>query len=120
MGNRKIRFGVVGIGGMGASHASKLFKNQIQNAVLTAVCDADNSHKNKFKCIPFFDNVENFLKENSLDAVIIATPHRSLIKLAKLALQNNINVKSSYMVNRYDPPWRLPFMRRNEIIVKIY
>ena len=92
MDNKKIRFGVVGIGGMGASHASKLFKNEIQNSVLTAVCDADNSHKNKFKDIPFFDNFENFLKEDLLDAVIIATPHRSHIELAKLALQNNISV----------------------------
>ena len=53
MNNRKIRFGVVGIGGMGASHASKLLKNEIQNAVLKAVCDSDNSHKNKFLGIPF-------------------------------------------------------------------
>ena len=40
-------------------------------------------------------------------------------KLSSYLLENNINVKSSYMVNRYDPPWRLPFMRRNEIIVRI-
>ena len=33
--------------------------------------------------------------------------------------ENNITPISSFMVNRYDPPWKLPFMRRNEILVKI-
>lgn len=33
--------------------------------------------------------------------------------------ENNLIIKSPYMVNRYDPPWRLPFLRRNEILVKI-
>jgi hypothetical protein len=33
--------------------------------------------------------------------------------------ENNLKALSPFMVNRYDPPWRLPFMRRNEIIVKI-
>ncbi len=39
-------------------------------------------------------------------------------------LQNFINqngyIKASpFMLNRYDPPWKLPFLRRNEIIVQI-
>ena len=33
--------------------------------------------------------------------------------------ENDIKANSSFMVNRYDPPWRLPFFRRNEILVKI-
>ena len=33
--------------------------------------------------------------------------------------ENNLIIKSPYMVNRYDPPWRLPFLRRNEILVQI-
>ena len=40
-------------------------------------------------------------------------------RLSAYLKENNIQAISSYMVNRYDPPWRLPFMRRNEIIVKI-
>ena len=40
-------------------------------------------------------------------------------KLSAYLNDNKITPKSTYMVNRYDPPWRMPFMRRNEILVKI-
>ena len=40
-------------------------------------------------------------------------------ELKKYLEDNSLVAISSYMVNRYDPPWRLPFMRRNEIIVQI-
>ena len=40
-------------------------------------------------------------------------------KLDKYIIENNLEVISDYMVNRYDPPWRLPFLRRNEILVRI-
>jgi len=39
--------------------------------------------------------------------------------LKDYVLENNLSTKSPYMVNRYDPPWRLPFLRRNEILVQI-
>ena len=39
--------------------------------------------------------------------------------LSKYLNENNIVASSPFMVNRYDPPWRLPFLRRNEILVKI-
>ena len=40
-------------------------------------------------------------------------------ELKKFLEINGYNPQSPFMVNRYDPPWRLPFMRRNEILVKI-
>ena len=39
--------------------------------------------------------------------------------LSQYLNENNIVTSSPFMVNRYDPPWRLPFLRRNEILVKI-
>src|SRR5882672_12532018 len=41
----KVRFGVVGLGNMGGHHISYL--NQIDGAVLTAVCDADKPRVEK-------------------------------------------------------------------------
>ena len=49
-----IRYGVVGIGGMGANHAKKLQENKIENAILTAVADSNVEYKNKYENIPFF------------------------------------------------------------------
>ena len=40
-------------------------------------------------------------------------------KLQNYLFDNNLQAKSSFMVNRYDPPWRLPFLRRNEILIQI-
>ena len=40
-------------------------------------------------------------------------------ELNKFLTSNGYRPTSPFMVNRYDPPWKLPFMRRNEILVKI-
>ena len=40
-------------------------------------------------------------------------------KLQKFLNQSDYKVISTFMINRYDSPWTLPFARRNEILVKI-
>ena len=40
-------------------------------------------------------------------------------QLKKYISDNQLKVKPTYMLNRYDPPWKLPFLRRNEILVQI-
>ena len=40
-------------------------------------------------------------------------------KLQKFLDDNGYKAISPFMINRYDSPWRLPFMRRNEVLVKI-
>ena len=40
-------------------------------------------------------------------------------KLQKFLDNNEYKTTSPFMINRYDSPWKLPFMRRNEILVKI-
>ena len=40
-------------------------------------------------------------------------------QLEKFIQDNGYTKESSYMINRYDSPWTLPFIRRNEILIKI-
>jgi len=40
-------------------------------------------------------------------------------KLEEYILDNKLEAYSNFMVNRYDPPWRVPFLRRNEVLVRI-
>jgi len=41
------------------------------------------------------------------------------LRLKDYLSKNNITTNGPFMLNRYDPPWKLPFLRRNEIIVRI-
>ena len=95
-----IRYGVVGIGGMGANHAKKLQENKIENAILTAVADSNVEYKNKYKNIPFFENIDNFFDNKIIDAAIIATPHKSHIDLAKKALEKDFKPISDMRASR--------------------
>ena len=70
---KPIRYGVIGIGGMGGNHAKKLQENKIENAILTAVADSNVEYKNKYENIPFFENIYNFFDNKIIDAAIIAT-----------------------------------------------
>ena len=63
-----IRYGIIGIGGMGANHANLLLQNKINNACLASVCDMNKSFANNFADIPFYSNVSDFFnKETSLN-----------------------------------------------------
>ena len=87
-----IRYGIVGIGGMGANHANLLLRNKVKNACLSAICDTNESFSKKFADIPFYKDGSIFFDKSIIDVAIIATPHRSHINLGKQALKNNINI----------------------------
>ena len=87
-----IRYGIVGIGGMGANHANLFLQNKIKNGSLEAICDTNDKFAKNFPNIPFYNEVDNFLDKKLIDVAIIATPHRSHINLGKQALKRNINI----------------------------
>ena len=41
------------------------------------------------------------------------------IKLKKYLSENNIQAISSSIYAFYNPPWTLPFLRRNEIMIEV-
>ncbi|MDR0751643.1 MAG: Gfo/Idh/MocA family oxidoreductase [Christensenellaceae bacterium] len=76
---KKVRYGIVGIGKMGHTHALKLMRGKDRNGCLTAVCDISDERKvwakNNLKNTIVFDKYLDLVNSNEVDAVIIATPH---------------------------------------------
>jgi predicted dehydrogenase len=91
-----VRVGIVGIGNMGSGHAKYLYENEVNGAQLTAVCDcrperlqwAEKNMPNVLR----FANVEELLASQSVDAIIVATPHYSHPELAIQAFKLGLHV----------------------------
>lgn len=89
----KVRFGIIGIGGMGNTHAKNL-KN-VKRAELTAVCDADrnaaDSRAKEHSCSAYY-SVGEILASGKVDAVLIATPHYFHTTIGVEALSKGFHV----------------------------
>jgi len=92
---KKVRFGIVGTGGMGQGHCSKM--QDLDEVKLTCVCDID---EDKVKGVGKQYGVPHFLKHKDLlesglaDAVIVATPHYFHPPIAIDAFRKGIHVLS--------------------------
>lgn len=92
----KVRFGIIGVGGMGSAHAKWLLK-EIEGAELTAVCDTNPdrlkwAELNLPSEVQLFDNTDSFLESKAMDAVLIATPHYDHPTLAIKAFEHEYHV----------------------------
>lgn len=83
MRGRVIRFGVIGVGGMGRSHSNCITK--VKQSRLAAVCDTDPATAEKagkqFN-VPYYFNHRQLIKAGLCDAVTVATPHPSHAPIA--------------------------------------
>ena len=74
-----IRYGIVGIGGMGANHANLFLQNKIKNGSLEAICDTNDEFAKNFPNVPFYKEADSFFDKKLIDVAIIATPHSCLL-----------------------------------------
>lgn len=77
---KTIKFGIVGIGGMGSAHAVTLFEKKVKGAELVAVCDIAKERlewaKERFEGkVALYEDYNELLKDKEIDVVLIATPH---------------------------------------------
>ena len=104
----QVRFGIIGIGNMGSSHATYLSKGEIEGAVLTAICDLKPERIEWAKAtlptaadIAFYSDYRELLNSGKVDAVIIATPHYLHPVIGMEAFAAGLNVLSEKPVGVY-------------------
>ena len=89
-----VKTAVVGVGRMGSKHAINLAK-RVKNSELVAICDVSKQKADliakKLKVKAYYD-VDEMLKNEQLDGVVIATPHYEHVNIALKCLEKNINV----------------------------
>ncbi len=92
---KKVRIGVIGVGGMGQGHCG--YMHEVGVGELTAVCDivpevaetVGRKHQ-----VPFFVKSTDLLDSGLVDAVLIATPHYFHPPIAVDAFKRGIHVLS--------------------------
>lgn len=91
-----IRCGIVGIGGMGTSHARFLTNNMVDNMYLSAVADINPKRLEWAKVnqpnVATFSTAQEMYDSGLVDAVIIATPHYDHPSLAQTAFTSGLHV----------------------------
>ncbi|MDO3410950.1 Gfo/Idh/MocA family oxidoreductase [Saccharibacillus sp. CPCC 101409] len=92
----KVRFGIIGIGNMGTSHAKSL-TGRIEGAVLTAVCDMREqrlewAERELPAEVKRYADAAEMMGSGEIDAVLIATPHYDHPTLAVEAFQHGLHV----------------------------
>ena len=90
-----IRFGIIGVGGMGNSHVRNIMK--LKGAKLTAVCDIIEERAKRAAEIcgaKYFCDYRALIDSKLCDAVIIATPHYDHSPIAIYAMNHGLHVIS--------------------------
>ncbi len=102
----KVRYGIIGVGNMGSSHAKRLFANEIDGGVLGAVCDISEAKRNWAKetfgdAVPVFTDYKDMFASGTCDVIVIATPHYLHPVIAIDAFKAGLHVISEKPVGVY-------------------
>ena len=93
-----IRFGIIGMGNMGTSHAKSFLDGKIRGMRITAVADTVAEKlswsKENLPWAKTFASGDELIESGEVDALIICTPHYSHPELVMKALGKGIHVVS--------------------------
>lgn len=91
-----LKVAIIGIGNMGSAHALCISNGEIEGLCLCAVCDVEerklNTFAEKYPHISVYTDYRELLKNNMIDAVIIAVPHPYHAEIAIAALKSGKHV----------------------------
>ena len=94
---KEVRFGLIGLGAMGMTHAKTLL-DAVPNARLCAAVTTSEAHKAELLALPGAADVRIFAAPAAMyasgliDAVLIATPHRLHVRQAVEAFRAGLHV----------------------------
>lgn len=91
--NGKVRIAVIGAGMMGRSHINDILT--LENTELAAVCDANYELASQFAAqsqINAYSDFRAMLDNETLDAILVATPHYDHTPISVAALSRGIHV----------------------------
>ncbi len=90
-----IRFGIIGMGNMGTSHAKSILAGKVRGMRITAVADIKEEKllwaKENLPFAKTFTSADELIESGEVDAVIICTPHYSHPELVMKALENGLH-----------------------------
>ena len=88
---KEISVGLIGIGNMGSAHASAVGGGRVEGLRLAAVCDIDRERlelcMQKNPGVKGYSDWQELIRDETLDAVIIAVPHPMHAAMAMAALK---------------------------------
>lgn len=116
----KLRVGVVGIGHLGNIHA-KIYR-QIDNCVLTTVCDIDKARLSQVSAelnIPGYDNYHDLF--GKVDAVSIAVPTKDHYRITTDFLKQKINtlVEKPFTSSLKEADSLINLAEKNKLILQV-
>ncbi len=93
----KIRLGILGIGNMGANHASSIVDGKCPDFVLAAIADSNPARLDWAKAkygdeVTYFATAEEMLDSGLIDACIVAVPHYNHPTYAIECMKRSIHV----------------------------
>lgn len=88
---QSVRLGIIGLGNMGQTHATKILAGEVPGLELAAVADSDRARLAKYVDAVHFSDGMDLIQSGDVDAVLIATPHYSHTTLGKAALEAGIH-----------------------------
>ena len=99
--DRKIRWGIIGLGKIAHKFASDLLT--VEDAELYAVASRSQEKANdfaeKYGALKAYDRYDDLAKDSLIDAVYIATPHALHKENTMLCLKNGIAVNNVFGIH---------------------
>lgn len=93
---KKVRYGIVGIGKQGSMYALRFKAKTDKNGVLTAVCDVREDRRKwaeeKLKGVKVFESYIQMFESGLVDAVMVVTPHYDHAPIAIEAFKRGLHV----------------------------